>query len=67
MWSAIDQHQAVLGMSENQAMMSLGEVTVPNSDNTGNRAVKFDNNGHPIVIVFSKNKAIKITPQAASN
>ena len=67
MWSAIDQHQAVLGMSENQAMMSLGEVTVPNSDNTGNRAVKFDNNGHPVVIVFSNNKAIRITPQAASN
>ncbi len=67
MWSAIDQHQAVLGMSENQAMMSLGETTVPNSDNTGNRTVKFDNNGHPIIITFVNNKAVKITPQAVAN
>jgi hypothetical protein len=67
MWSAIDQHQAVLGMSENQAMMSLGEVTVPDSDNTGNRNVRFDNDGHPIAIQFVKNKAVKITPQATSH
>ena len=67
MWSAIDQHQAVLGMSENQAMMSLGEVTVPSSDDLGNRTVKFDNNGHPLNIIFSGNKAIKITPIPAAN
>jgi hypothetical protein len=66
MWSAIDQHQAVLGMSENEAMMSLGEVTVPDSDNLGNRNVKFDNNGHPIAIQFVGNKAVKITPLPAS-
>jgi hypothetical protein len=66
MWSAIDQHQAVLGMSENQAMMSLGEVTVPSSDDLGNRTVKFENNGHPLNIVFSGNKAIKITPLPAA-
>jgi hypothetical protein len=61
-WSAIDRHQAVLGMSENQMMMSLGEVTVPDSDNLGNRNVKFDNNGHPLLIQFVSNKAVKITP-----
>jgi hypothetical protein len=63
LWAAIDKHQAVLGMSENQAMMSLGEVTVPNSDNTGNRSVVFNNDGHPLTIEFANNKAIKITPQ----
>jgi hypothetical protein len=62
MWSAIDQHQALLGMSENQAMMSLGEVTVPSSDARGDRTVKFDNNGHPLSIQFVHNKAVKITP-----
>ncbi len=62
MWSTIDKHQAVLGMSENQAMMSLGEVTRPDSDNPGNRTVVFNNDGHPISIVFVNNKAVKITP-----
>ena len=62
MWSAIDKHQAVLGMSENQAMMSLGEVTTPDSNNLGNRTVLFDNNGHPIRIVFVNDKAVTITP-----
>ncbi|MGC9198386.1 MAG: hypothetical protein ACP5E5_05530 [Acidobacteriaceae bacterium] len=62
MWSTIDKHLAVLGMSENQAMMSLGEVTTPSSDDTGNRTVLFDNNGHPLRIVFVNNKAVKITP-----
>ncbi len=66
MWSAIDKHEAVLGMSENQAMMSLGEVSVPDSDNTGNRSVTFNNNGHPVTIEFVNDKAIKITPQPAT-
>jgi hypothetical protein len=65
MWSSIDNHQAVLGMSENQAMMSLGEVTVPDSNNLGSRNVKFDNNGHPLLIQFVNNKAVKITPEPA--
>jgi len=65
-WAAIDKHQAVLGMSENQAMMSLGEVTVPSSDALGDRNVKFDNNGHPLSIQFVGNKAVKITPLPTS-
>jgi hypothetical protein len=65
-WAAIDQHQAILGMSENQAMMSLGEVTVPSSDTLGDRSVKFDNNGHPVLIQFVGNKAVKITPLPTS-
>ena len=46
--------------------MSLGEVTVPDSDNLGNRNVKFDNNGHPLLIQFVNNKAVKIRPEPAS-
>jgi hypothetical protein len=61
MWKTIDAHQAVLGMSENQAMMSLGEVTVPHGDTMGDRTVDFDNNGHPLSIKFVKNKAVSIT------
>ena len=35
MWSHIDKHEAVLGMSENQAMMSLGQTITPHGDNVG--------------------------------
>jgi hypothetical protein len=62
-WAHIDKHEVVPGMSENQAMMALGQVMTPNSDATGDRFVTYDNNGHPIVIQFVKNKAVKITPQ----
>jgi hypothetical protein len=62
-WAHIDKHEVVPGMSENQAMMALGQVMKPDSDNTGDRGVTYDNNGHPISIEFAKNKAIKITPE----
>jgi hypothetical protein len=62
-WAHIDKHEVVEGMSENQAMMSLGEVMKPDSDSFGDRDVTYDNNGHPITIEFVKNKAVKITPE----
>jgi hypothetical protein len=65
MWAHIDKHEAVAGMSENQAMMSLGQVITPSSDSTGNRTVTYDNSGHPIKIEFEDNKAVKVTPVAS--
>jgi hypothetical protein len=62
MWAHIDKHEAVQGMTEDQAMMSLGEVTRPSSDDAGNRSVWFDNDGHPVTIVFADGKATSITP-----
>jgi hypothetical protein len=62
MWSHIEKHEAVLGMSENQAMMALGQVITPHGDTIGDRSVTYDNNGHPIDIDFEHNKAVKITP-----
>ncbi len=61
-WSHVDKHEVVLGMSENQAMMSLGQVITPHGDNRGNRLVTYDNNGHPLTITFVADKATKITP-----
>jgi hypothetical protein len=63
-WAHIDKHEVVLGMSEMQAMMALGEVMRPDSDNTGDRDVTYDNDGHPIAIQFVNNKAVKITPES---
>jgi hypothetical protein len=59
-WSDIDQHKVVPGMSENEVMMSIGEVMKPDSDNTGDRTVFYDNDGHPITITFEHNKAVNI-------
>ena len=62
MWAHIDKHEAALGMSENQAMMALGQTISPHGDNVGDRSVTFDNSGHPVTIDFQNNKAVKITP-----
>jgi len=63
MWSHIDKHEAVLGMSENQAMMALGEVIDPRGDKPGDRTIYFDNNIHPVAIEFVNDKAVRITPE----
>jgi hypothetical protein len=63
MWSHIDKHEAVLGMSENQAMMSLGEVITPHGDKAGDRTVDFDNDGKPVSIEFEKGKAVRISKE----
>ena len=62
-WAHIDRHEVVPGMSENQTMMALGQVMKPDSDNTGDRDVTYDNNGHPITVEFIHNKAVKITSE----
>ena len=62
MWAHIDKHEPVLGMSENQAMMALGQTITPHGDNVGDRSVTYDNDGHPVTIDFQNDKAVKITP-----
>lgn len=61
-WAHVDKHEPALGMSENQAMMALGQTITPHGDNVGDRSVTFDNVGHPVTIDFQNNKAVKITP-----
>jgi hypothetical protein len=62
MWSHIDKHEPVLGMSEPQAMLALGQVMDPHGDEPGNRTIDFDNNTHPVAIEFANGKAVKIMP-----
>jgi hypothetical protein len=61
-WSAIDQHKAIPGMSERQAMMGLGQIITPHGDTAGDRTVDFYNDGHPLSIRFVNGKATTITP-----
>jgi hypothetical protein len=64
-WSAVDQHQAKVGMNELQASFALG-ISI-NSDGTeyGNRTVEYTNAGNPVTVVFEKNKATSVTPGKA--
>jgi hypothetical protein len=61
-WAAIDQHKAIPGMSERQAMMGLGQIITPHGDTAGDRSVDFYNDGHPLSIMFVHGKATIITP-----
>ena len=62
-WAHIEKHEVANGMTENQCMMSLGQVIEPKGDTPGNRTVIFNNGGHPVDIDFSNGKAVKITPE----
>ncbi|MEO6923161.1 MAG: hypothetical protein ABI142_04995, partial [Bryocella sp.] len=64
-WAHIDKHEAALGMSEDQMMLALGQVMVLHGDKIGDRSVTYNNNEHPINVVFENDKATSITPQAA--
>ena len=48
MWAHVDKHEPALGMSENQAMMALGQVITPHGDNAGDRNVSFQHAGEPV-------------------
>lgn len=61
-WDAIDHHRAILGMSESQVQMALGQVSDSVSTEYGNRRVMFSNLGRPMDVIFVKNKATAIMP-----
>lgn len=63
-WDAIDHHRATLGMSESQVQMALGQVSDSVSNDFGNRRVMFSNLGHPMDVIFVKNKATAIMPHS---
>jgi hypothetical protein len=56
-WKAIDSHQVILGMSERQTQMALGQVSKSLSNDYGNRLVVYANLGKPMAVTFVKNKA----------
>ncbi len=61
-WKAVDEHRAVVGMSEAQVQMALGQVSDSVSQDYGNRRVMFSNLGHPMDVIFVKNKATAVMP-----
>ncbi len=61
-WKAVDEHRATVGMSEAQVQMALGQVSDSVSQEYGNRRVMFSNLGHPMDVIFVKNKATAVMP-----
>jgi hypothetical protein len=64
-WQAIDEHKAILGMSERQMQMALGQVSTPHGDTIGERMVEFDDQGKPKMVTFENGKATKIVDEGA--
>jgi len=61
-WKAIDSHQVILGMSERQTQMALGQVFKSLSNDYGNRMVVYANLGKPFAVTFVKNKVTAFRP-----
>jgi len=62
-WKAIDQHQAITGMSELQTGFALGTAGSVSSGDYGNRSIEFSNNGNPVKVTFEKNRAVSVEPE----
>jgi hypothetical protein len=63
-WKAVDSHQVILGMSEREVQMALGQVSQSTSDDYGNRMVVYDNLGKPMDVTFVKNKVTSFRPHS---
>jgi hypothetical protein len=61
-WGAIESHQALVGMTEQQTGLALGQVQQTGSSAFGDRTVNYDNLGHPVEVTFVKNHATSVTP-----
>ena len=60
-WKAIDEHRVVKGMSEKQVGLALGQVSKPGPGQMGDRTVLFDNDGKPVTVTFTNDKATSIS------
>jgi len=63
-WQAIDLHMAILGMTERQMQLALGQVSTPRGDMMGDRSVEFDNQGKPKLVTFVNGKASEIRDES---
>ncbi len=61
-WKAVDSHQVILGMSERETQLALGQVSKSVSNDYGNRLVIYANLGKPMAVTFVNNKATAFRP-----
>jgi hypothetical protein len=65
-WNAIDHHEAILGMTERQTQMALGQISQPHGDTAGDRDVEYFNGGKGKRVTFVNGKATKIVDSTYS-
>ncbi len=63
-WDAVTRHEAIPGMNERQVMMALGQVLTSDSQEVGDRTVKYYNLGKSVSVTFENGKATNIQPAA---
>ena len=63
-WKAIDDHTAVIGMTERQLQLALGTLNTPRGDIMGDRSVEFDDQGKPKLVTFVNGKATEIRDES---
>jgi hypothetical protein len=61
-WQAIDEHKVILGMSERQVQLALGQVAKSTSEDEGNRMVVYSNLGHAMAVTFAKDHVTAFRP-----
>lgn len=59
-WSAIDAHQVIAGMSELQTRMSIGQKQHGDGSGEGNRTVTYDRAGKQWIVTFVNDHATSI-------
>ena len=62
-WTAIDSHQVLPGMSELETRMSIGQKTQSDGSSEGNRTVTYDQAGKAWTITFVSDRATTIKSQ----
>jgi hypothetical protein len=64
-WAAIDRHEALKGMNEQQVWLALGYGTPLSDGDYGDRKVHYENAGKPKEVRFEKNAAVEISDAAS--
>lgn len=63
-WKTIDDHNAVVGMTDRQLQLALGTVRTPRGDIMGDQKVEFDDQGKPKLVTFVNGKATEIRDES---
>lgn len=61
-WQSVDHHEMKPGMTEMQAVFSLGMGVPDSGDTSYEKIVRYPNGGKPLVVIYHNGKAAEIKP-----
>ena len=59
-WAAIDRHEALKGMNEQQVWLALGYGSPVSGGDYGDRSMRYENAGKPKEVQFRNNSAVEV-------